>query len=336
MVTYSEIIQGEHLVNDVIRQAEMARAYQTVTAQHGPSQALIDFINNDGGLKEEIGLEAFDTFSTEVQHEIFSSKINVDQLESIALESLAGNIQKMAKWLTGAGSVVALGGFFTGSGNGMGEKGPTGSLIAFVGGLVAMATGGIVMAVNKKINGVVVAKDFKEFQAAFDGFAREKLLTINHIPDPKDQQAWEAFAKARLKSGVLGAGSKILGKVLGGHMPVVTSNQEDAEDASAVAQKKVNEEAGWDVASFTASAKWLKVNVEKFDELEKTFAKKLEALEKWAASAEAGKDSNAKIKLSVISAAIHEEFKSFEEGKRLLVWATKSLQKVSKLFEEKK
>lgn len=52
-----------------------ARAYLRITAAQGASQQLIDFINFDGKMGEEIGLEGFETFSTQVQHEILERKL---------------------------------------------------------------------------------------------------------------------------------------------------------------------------------------------------------------------------------------------------------------------
>lgn len=56
----------------VLRQA---KAYLQITSKQGPSQQLIDFVNFDGKMGEEIGLEGFEGFSLNTQHEVLKSKL---------------------------------------------------------------------------------------------------------------------------------------------------------------------------------------------------------------------------------------------------------------------
>jgi hypothetical protein len=86
-------------VTEGFRQAEMAHKYKEITEAQGPSQQLIDFINADGKLGEEIGLEGFHAFSTNTQHEILLSKLNPDAMEEVALESFKDFIKKYRGWL---------------------------------------------------------------------------------------------------------------------------------------------------------------------------------------------------------------------------------------------
>lgn len=68
-----------------------ARTYVSITSKHGPSQQLIDFLNYDGQLPDEIGLESFGRFSLQTQHEILLSKL------PYGLEGILSNIFKKAE-----------------------------------------------------------------------------------------------------------------------------------------------------------------------------------------------------------------------------------------------
>jgi len=84
----------------------MVCKYKEITEAQGPSQQLIDFINADGKLGEEIGLEGFHAFSTNTQHEILLSKLNSNVLEEAGLESLG-------EWLKKKRKTLLIAGFFT-------------------------------------------------------------------------------------------------------------------------------------------------------------------------------------------------------------------------------
>lgn len=77
----------------LLREADMAKAYIDITKTQGPSQQLLDFINFDGSLKDDIGLEGYDTFSTLAQHEIFLSKLDSQAMEVRALEALTATVE---------------------------------------------------------------------------------------------------------------------------------------------------------------------------------------------------------------------------------------------------
>jgi hypothetical protein len=75
-------------LNHLWKKLKKARAYIQTTAQHGPSQQLLDFINYDGSLGSDIGLESFDNFSTLAQHELLSNKLDPARLEAMAVQSI--------------------------------------------------------------------------------------------------------------------------------------------------------------------------------------------------------------------------------------------------------
>ena len=54
---------------------DMAKAYIAITEEMGPSEQLLAFVNFDGGLKEEIGLETFDSLSWNARHEILLAQL---------------------------------------------------------------------------------------------------------------------------------------------------------------------------------------------------------------------------------------------------------------------
>jgi hypothetical protein len=75
---------------DYFEAALKARAYIQTTAQHGPSKQLLDFINYDGNLYTDLGLESLglETMSLTTQHEIVLSKLNPNDLDRLGMEGL--------------------------------------------------------------------------------------------------------------------------------------------------------------------------------------------------------------------------------------------------------
>jgi hypothetical protein len=89
--------------------ADKMRAYINTTQRHGPSQALIDFINHGKDFGLEIGLESLNQFSTQTQHEIILSKMDPDALDVIGIESLSETIKKISNTAFFGGALAALG-----------------------------------------------------------------------------------------------------------------------------------------------------------------------------------------------------------------------------------
>lgn len=90
------------------QQADQARTYITITQEMGPSEQLLSFINHDGSLGSEIGLESFDSFSLETRHELLLSKLNPDQLDQLACEGLLNTVIGLSKRLLGSELILPL------------------------------------------------------------------------------------------------------------------------------------------------------------------------------------------------------------------------------------
>ena len=83
-------------------EAMKARAYINTTAEHGPSKQLLDFINYDGNLFSDLGLESLglENMSLTTQHEVLLSKLNPDKLDELAMEGLIDFIFKRSQKTT--------------------------------------------------------------------------------------------------------------------------------------------------------------------------------------------------------------------------------------------
>jgi hypothetical protein len=85
----------------LFQQAEQARAYIRITQEQGPSEQLLDFINYDGNLYTDLGLESLglETMSLITRHEIMVSKLNPEHLEEMAMEGLGDFVKKYRRSL---------------------------------------------------------------------------------------------------------------------------------------------------------------------------------------------------------------------------------------------
>lgn len=86
------------VIESNLKAAEEARAYISITNEQGPSEQLLAFINFDGKLEEEIGLEGYNALSLQARHEILLSKLNPDAMEAVAIENLYEKIAKISKY----------------------------------------------------------------------------------------------------------------------------------------------------------------------------------------------------------------------------------------------
>ena len=74
------------------------RAYLRITEEQGPSEQLISFINYDGKLGSEIGLESFDSLSLQTRHEILRASFTKETSLKVALESFGDKLKSFSKW----------------------------------------------------------------------------------------------------------------------------------------------------------------------------------------------------------------------------------------------
>lgn len=106
MTDFYEVQESLSQANKLFESADLMRRYRMVTEQHGPSQALLDFVNHDRNFGKEIGLESFETFSTQTQHEIMLSQLNINTAESIAMEGFVDFLKKYRGWLLLGGFII--------------------------------------------------------------------------------------------------------------------------------------------------------------------------------------------------------------------------------------
>lgn len=242
MNTEHALEQQLNQVNEGFRQAEMARKYKEITEAQGPSQQLIDFINADGKLGEEIGLEGFESFSTSTQHEILLSKLNPDEMEAVAMEGFGDFVKKYRGWLTGAG-VVAL--WATGPG-------------IVTAALLAAGVSGLVM---KFTDSIVIDKGaFVKWANAIDDGMAALEASVRGLPSDTNEGSWEKFAAA-----------------FDSEFSKYANPTDDLVKATAVTSTL--KKSGWTPETLIAQSKWMENTVTKFEAMRKSFNSKIAKFE---------------------------------------------------------
>ena len=150
--------------------ADMMRRYIAVTEQHGPSQALIDFINDDKSFAAEIGLESFDSLSAGTQHELILTKIDPSAAESMGIESFRDALKKYRWWLV-AGGLTLVGWPL---------------LVAGIAGIIA----------KKSDEEVVPRTAFEELVKSWTDDFKDIEDIVNKIPDDLSDEHWGVISRA--------------------------------------------------------------------------------------------------------------------------------------------
>lgn len=75
--------------------AEQHRLYRQVTDLHGPSEALLAFIDPNGQFASQLGMESFDSLSLEERHQIVLDNLDPEYYQSMAMEGLLTKFRKM-------------------------------------------------------------------------------------------------------------------------------------------------------------------------------------------------------------------------------------------------
>jgi hypothetical protein len=73
-------------LTQLVREAELARAYIRITQEQGHSEQLLAFINYDNSLGTALGLEDFNSLGLNTRHELALLKLNPEVLSAKALE----------------------------------------------------------------------------------------------------------------------------------------------------------------------------------------------------------------------------------------------------------
>lgn len=226
-------------VSDDFKAVDQARAYVAITAEHGPSQQLIDFINFDGKLGEEIGLEGWSSFSTTTQHEVLLSKLNPDVMEAVAMEGFKDFVKKYRRWLLGGGILLTLG---------------TGVISIISGSLMAAGAAGIMMKHDDSL--VITKESFSKWADYIDGDMGVLDRLVKEMPTDTNESSWDKFA-----SKASDAYSKV-------------GDSDSSTEYTAPLKK-----SGWDASSLFSYDKWLKETIAKFKDLRKVFERKVGAVE---------------------------------------------------------
>lgn len=179
--------------DDLFSQIEMMQAYVNITEKHGPSAQLLAFIDFDGKLEEELGLEGYNAMSLQTRHEILISKFNINSLEDIALESLYEKISKFSKYsffgmATGVNLIHAFWGDRI-------RKLPESTQIKTAVGVVALGLGLLTIAIlNDALHKAVIPyKEFTKIKVSFAECLELDKEFYSHLPNSFDVKSWENF-----------------------------------------------------------------------------------------------------------------------------------------------
>lgn len=85
---------AEPTLDQLIERFEMGQAYQTITANLGPSAQLVAFVNYNNVTDDSVGLESFDIMD---QHEKILAEIAADPALEMACESFTGRLKSIGE-----------------------------------------------------------------------------------------------------------------------------------------------------------------------------------------------------------------------------------------------
>ena len=157
-------------VGDMFKEAQMMTAYRTITAEHGPSEQLLAFINYDKNMSSEMGLESFDSLDLQQRHEMLLSSMDPEEVSYMALESFRETVKKYRKALLIAGLFVPF---------------------VFWAGVA-----GYVFNSHDKAAPCIPYKDFEDAQREFEASLKTDSSILSAMPSEFTKEAWEKFAAA--------------------------------------------------------------------------------------------------------------------------------------------
>lgn len=108
MSDFDSVLIAGYEMEARFRDRDLAQAYIAATTEHGPSASLLAFVNHDMTMGKQLGLESFETFTAGTQHEILLSTLNLEQLDTIALEGFVDWCVKYRRWLLVASFIVPM------------------------------------------------------------------------------------------------------------------------------------------------------------------------------------------------------------------------------------
>lgn len=325
-----QIFQFEQL----LRERDMAVAYLKITEQMGPSPQLLAFVNYSNSVVTDDGvaLESMNMFD---QHNFIISKLNIDTLNQMAMESLSTSIQKFIGGLyLGADGALLAGASSELTGNilhGITSFAANTKYFKMGGlGLAIMTAGAIVYAAAEAEESIPSVASFTKMTNSVEASIRASSLFAASIPSTLDEKTWESFHSNFVKNKDV---SHFLGSLREKYLGKVSASA----GVSLVNQKVVIEylpfdKSGWDVSKMQHAAEWYVNNVDKLFEHNNKIKEKFEVVEKLINNNKGDLGKTPKYisdTLMISSRATSAAEKHLKEAKKLL-------DKVARHFEEKK
>jgi hypothetical protein len=303
------------------READLARAYIQITSEMGPCPALLAFVNYDKNLKDVVGLEKFDSLSTEAQHEILLSTLDPDRLDQMALENLSDKLKKLSNHLLLFGAGGILGAAVT--------KGKTRHVLAGVGAVLGF-TGIIVEKISNHLD--------KDLVTPFSNFIKYKELFSEAF------NADKFFLRSMPKSFSKAEWSKFNTDVLHDHTSSYSKITIKLHDKlKSIKDEKIHiSKSGWTIENLKAAAKWIETARKERDALEFDFYTQVIKIENWVENHDEYSGHNTTDDEDIILGCINStvdyvNYRNLTEFSDTIIYKSdKILYEASKFFEKKK
>lgn len=343
-------LRATHEIEEMERNRDMMEAYLRITAEHGPSHALIDFVNFDGKLSEELGI-GIESFSVGTQHEILASKLYPDALDEAAYESLAEKIDTFAKWIAGVGSVAHLGAIAAILIGGKMVAGkiditpvslPGDHLVVmqvdrrplphfdkmaavWIGGALAALAGAAAISINRAINGVYTYHTFDTWMKFTESSVKLDELATAKIPTTFDTAAWRKFYEFMEVDPT--SPYKRASKA--------ADDEYRKNITSDLYKKVIGDDSGWTTDNYAKAIKWYKAELEKFAKKEKAVTPTLSKIAAWLKTNEKNTDPEVREVRKYINKTLGKSIHSMHNTHEVLGEVDSVLKNVSKMFKAK-
>lgn len=334
MDQFVEVQEQLFQFSQLLRERDMAAAYLKITEQMGPSPQLLAFVNYSNSIMTDDGV-ALESMEVSDQHNFIVSKLNVDTLNQMAMESLSTSIQKFIGGLyLGAGGALLIGASSEITKNILHGISSFSANVKYfkLGGLgLAVLLGGVIIVTAAELKEAAPSvASFTKMTNSVEASIRASSLFAASIPLTLDEKTWESFHSNFVKN-------KDVSHFLGSLREKYLSKISASAGVSSINQKVVIEylpfdKSGWDVSKMQHAAEWYVKSADKLFEQNNKIKEKLEAVEKLINNNKGDLGKTPKYisdTLMVSSRATSAAEKHLKEAKRLL-------DKVARHFEEKK
>jgi len=237
---------------DYFEEAQKARAYIQTTAQYGPNKQLLDFINYDGNLYTDLGLESLglETMSLITQHEMLLSKLNPDHLEEMAMEDLKKTVAKFGEYLSVGGALVGTGGLLA-----LSPKLAGIGIASILAGLITIKLSGHDYAKDAESK-VIPFSATRKIEDIFDRLVSDDERVAKSMPSGFSTSAWRKYFDSGIRPKYF--------REISVYTPLVYLDKSD-----------------WTVDNFKHATQWY-VNAEnKLSKIKEAYSKKIDNLQKF-------------------------------------------------------